>query len=101
MEGKVLAKCHLKEVVKELENGLDSLVPEDGLKWSMGNLRTGFMNSIVITINRIPIVMDGTMVLAISDGELVEYDEPIVFNMYGGSVNEKWRENGGGKETLI
>ncbi|KAF3627851.1 hypothetical protein T459_09530 [Capsicum annuum] len=68
---------------------------------SLQNLRTGFMNSIVITINRIPIVMDGTMVLAISDGELVEYDEPIVFNMYGGSVNEKWRENGRGKETLI
>lgn len=41
------------------------------------------MNSIVITINRIPIVMDGTMVLAISDGKTCLFTfrhvNPIMF----------------------
>lgn len=110
----VLAKCQLVEAVEEKENGLDSLVIEDGSNWSLGQrqlfclcrallrrskilvldeatasvdnttdailqktIRTEFAKSTVITVaHRIPTVMDCTMVLAISDGKLVEYDEP-------------------------
>nr|XP_029119695.1 ABC transporter C family member 10 [Elaeis guineensis] len=110
----VLDKCQLREAVQEKEQGLDSLVVEDGSNWSMGQrqlfclgrallrrsrvlvldeatasidnatdailqktIRIEFAGSTVITVaHRIPTVMDCTMVLAISDGKLVEYDCP-------------------------
>ncbi|KAL6839562.1 hypothetical protein ACP4OV_030501 [Aristida adscensionis] len=110
----VLDKCQLLEAVQEKEQGLDSLVVEDGSNWSMGQrqlfclgrallrrcrilvldeatasidnatdailqktIRTEFKDCTVITVaHRIPTVIDCTMVLAMSDGKAVEYDEP-------------------------
>ncbi|KAK9181912.1 hypothetical protein WN944_025053 [Citrus x changshan-huyou] len=129
----VLAKCHLGEAVHEKENGLDSLVVEDGSNWSMGQrqlfclgrallrrsrilvldeatasidnatdmilqktIRAEFADCTVITVaHRIPTVMDCTMVLAISDGKLAEYDEPMKLmkregSLFGQLVREYW-----------
>ncbi|XWS61274.1 hypothetical protein CRYUN_Cryun07bG0112200 [Craigia yunnanensis] len=129
----VLVKCQLREAVQEKEEGLDSLVVEDGSNWSMGQrqlfclgrallrrsrvlvldeatasidnatdlilqktIRTEFADCTVITVaHRIPTVMDCTMVLAISDGKLVEYDEPTKLmeregSLFGQLVKEYW-----------
>ncbi|CAL4907226.1 unnamed protein product [Urochloa decumbens] len=129
----VLDKCQLLEAVQEKEQGLDSLVVEDGSNWSMGQrqlfclgrallrrcrilvldeatasidnttdailqktIRTEFKDSTVITVaHRIPTVMDCTMVLAMSDGKLVEYDKPMNLMETEGSlfrelVKEYW-----------
>ncbi|CBI22568.3 unnamed protein product, partial [Vitis vinifera] len=120
----VLAKCQLQETVQDKEEGLDSMVVEDGSNWSMGQrqlfclgrallrrsrilvldeatasidnatdlilqktIRTEFANCTVITVaHRIPTVMDCTMVLAISDGKLVEYDKPTDLMKKEGSL---------------
>ncbi|KAM4076212.1 hypothetical protein ACJW30_12G045600 [Castanea mollissima] len=129
----VLGKCQLQEAVQKKEEGLDSLVVEDGSNWSMGQrqlfclgrallrrsrvlvldeatasidnatdmilqktIRTEFADCTVITVaHRIPTVMDCTMVLAISDGKLVEYDTPMKLMKREGSlfrqlVKEYW-----------
>ncbi|XP_062074492.1 ABC transporter C family member 10-like [Humulus lupulus] len=110
----VLEKCQLREAIQEKEEGLDSVVLEEGTNWSMGQrqlfclgrallkrsrilvldeatasmdnttdailqttIRREFVDCTVITVaHRIPTVMDCTKVLAISDGMLVEFDEP-------------------------
>nr|XP_048326132.1 ABC transporter C family member 10-like [Ziziphus jujuba var. spinosa] len=129
----VLGKCQLREAVQEKENGLDSLVVDDGSNWSMGQrqlfclgrallrrsrilvldeatasidnatdmilqqtIRTEFADCTVITVaHRIPTVMDCTMVLAIRDGQLVEYDQPTKLmktegSLFGKLVKEYW-----------
>ncbi|XP_062180151.1 ABC transporter C family member 10-like isoform X2 [Phragmites australis] len=129
----VLDKCQLLEAVQEKEQGLDSLVVEDGSNWSMGQrqlfclgrallrrsrvlvldeatasidnatdailqktIRTEFEDCTVITVaHRIPTVMDCTMVLAMSDGKVVEYDSPMKLMETEGSlfcelVKEYW-----------
>ncbi|CAI0449812.1 unnamed protein product [Linum tenue] len=129
----VLGKCQLREAIQEKEEGLDSLVVEDGSNWSMGQrqlfclgrailrrsrvlvldeatasidnatdlilqktIRTEFADCTVITVaHRIPTVMDCTMVLAIKDGRLVEYDEPMQLmkredSLFGQLVKEYW-----------
>ncbi|KAG6745646.1 hypothetical protein POTOM_050145 [Populus tomentosa] len=129
----VLGKCQLREAVQEKEQGLDSLVVEDGSNWSMGQrqlfclgrallrrsrvlvldeatasidnatdlvlqktIRTEFSDCTVITVaHRIPTVMDCTMVLSISDGKLVEFDEPeklmkMEGSLFGQLVKEYW-----------
>ncbi|XWS37931.1 hypothetical protein CRYUN_Cryun19dG0087500 [Craigia yunnanensis] len=129
----VLDKCQLREAVQEKEEGLESLVLEDGSNWSMGQrqlfclgrallrrsrilvldeatasidnatdlilqktIRTEFAGCTVITVaHRIPTVMNCTMVLAISDGKLVEYDEPTKLmerkgSLFGQLVKEYW-----------
>ncbi|CAO2838694.1 unnamed protein product [Amaranthus hypochondriacus] len=129
----VLEKCQLKEAVQEKDQGLDSLVMEDGANWSMGQrqlfclgrallrrsrvlvldeatasidnttdmilqktIRTEFADCTVITVaHRIPTVMDCTKVLAISDGKLVEYDDPMQLmkkegSLFGQLVKEYW-----------
>ncbi|KAF5731220.1 ABC transporter C family member 10-like [Tripterygium wilfordii] len=129
----VLGKCQLREAVQEKQEGLDSLVVEDGSNWSMGQrqlfclgrallrrsrilvldeatasidnatdlilqktIRKEFADCTVITVaHRIPTVMDCTMVLAISDGKLVEYDEPMKLmnkegSLFGQLVKEYW-----------
>ncbi|KAK1268576.1 ABC transporter C family member 10 [Acorus gramineus] len=129
----VLEKCQLREAVQEKEQGLSSIVVEDGSNWSMGQrqlfclgrallrrcrilvldeatasidnttdailqktIRTEFADCTVITVaHRIPTVMDCTMVLAISDGKLVEYDEPMKLintagSLFGKLVKEYW-----------
>ncbi|XP_020206051.1 ABC transporter C family member 10 isoform X1 [Cajanus cajan] len=59
-------------------------------------IRTEFVDCTVITVaHRIPTVMDCTMVLAISDGKVVEYDEPNALMKREGSlfrqlVQEYW-----------
>ncbi|KAJ0099464.1 hypothetical protein Patl1_20290 [Pistacia atlantica] len=131
--GTVLGKCQLQEAVQEKEDGLDSLVVEDGSNWSMGQrqlfclgrallrrsrilvldeatasidnatdtilqktIRTEFADCTVITVaHRIPTVMDCTMVLAISDGKIMEYDEPMELmqregSLFGQLVKEYW-----------
>ncbi|KAJ0106295.1 hypothetical protein Patl1_17586 [Pistacia atlantica] len=129
----VLEKCHLREVIQEKQEGLNSLVVQDGTNWSVGQrqliglgrvllkrcqilaldeatasidnatdsalqktIRAEFVNCTVITVaHRIPTVMDCTMVLAISDGEIVEYDEPMKLlqrehSLFGQLVKEYW-----------
>ncbi|MBA0651987.1 hypothetical protein Goklo_019277 [Gossypium klotzschianum] len=131
----VLDKCQLREAVQEKEEGLYSLVVEDGSNWSMGQrqlfclgralLRRSrvlvldeatasidnatdlilqrticaeFADCTVITVaHRIPTVMDCTMVLAISDGKLMEYDEPTKLmeregSLFGQLVKEYWSQ---------
>ncbi|XP_062027591.1 ABC transporter C family member 10-like [Rosa rugosa] len=129
----VLEKCQLREAIREKEEGLDSLVVEDGTNWSMGQrqlfclgrallkrsrilvldeatasmdnttdsilqktISAEFVDSTVITVaHRIPTVMDCTKVLALSDGKVVEYDEPIKLmnnegSLFGQLVKEYW-----------
>lgn len=129
----VLGKCQLKEAVQEKQEGLDSLVVDDGSNWSMGQrqlfclgrallrrsrvlvldeatasidnatdmilqktIRTEFADCTVITVaHRIPTVMDCTMVLAMSDGQVVEYDEPMTLmkredSLFAKLVKEYW-----------
>ncbi|WCJ36773.1 ABC transporter C family member 10 [Euphorbia peplus] len=131
----VLEKCQLREAVQEKEQGLDSLVVEDGANWSMGQrqlfclgrallrrsrvlvldeatasidnatdlilqktIRSEFADCTVITVaHRIPTVMDCTMVLAISDGKIVEYDDPMTLmkkegSLFGLLVKEYWSQ---------
>ncbi|KAJ4757284.1 hypothetical protein LUZ62_067659 [Rhynchospora pubera] len=135
----VLDKCQLREAIQEKEQGLDSLVVEEGSNWSMGQrqlfclgrallrrsrilvldeatasidnatdailqktIRMEFADCTVITVaHRIPTVMDCTMVLAISDGKVVEYDEPMKLMNTGGSlfgelVKEYWSHSANG-----
>ncbi|KAL6865109.1 hypothetical protein ACP4OV_016260 [Aristida adscensionis] len=129
----VLDKCQLLEAVQEKEQGLDSLVVEDGSNWSMGQrqlfclgrvllrrcrilvldeatasidnatdailqktIRTEFKDCTVITVaHRIPTVMDCSMVLAMSDGKVVEYDTPLKLmetegSLFSDLVKEYW-----------
>ncbi|KAF3432888.1 hypothetical protein FNV43_RR23990 [Rhamnella rubrinervis] len=129
----VLGKCQLREAVQEKDDGLDSLVVDDGSNWSMGQrqlfclgrallrrsrilvldeatasidnatdmilqktIRSEFADCTVITVaHRIPTVMDCTMVLAIRDGKLMEYDEPMKLmkredSLFGKLVKEYW-----------
>ncbi|KAK7380442.1 hypothetical protein VNO78_32953 [Psophocarpus tetragonolobus] len=59
-------------------------------------IRTEFGNCTVITVaHRLPTVMNCTMVLAISDGKLAEYDEPMNLmknekSLFGQLVKEYW-----------
>ncbi|KAJ0042535.1 hypothetical protein Pint_17627 [Pistacia integerrima] len=51
--------------------------------------------TVIIVAHRIPTVMDCTMVLGISDGKLVEYDEPMKLmkqecSLFGQLVKEYW-----------
>nr|XP_027061535.1 ABC transporter C family member 10-like isoform X2 [Coffea arabica] len=133
----VLEKCQLKDAIQEKEEGLGSLVVEDGSNWSMGQrqlfclgrallrrskilvldeatasidnatdlilqktIRAEFADCTVITVaHRIPTVMDCTKVLAISEGKLVEYDEPMELmkregSLFGKLVKEYWSHYG-------
>ncbi|PIN19057.1 Multidrug resistance-associated protein/mitoxantrone resistance protein, ABC superfamily [Handroanthus impetiginosus] len=60
----------LDEATASIDNATDMILQK--------TIRTEFADCTVITVaHRIPTVMDSTMVLAISDGKLVEYDEPM------------------------
>ncbi|KEH16403.1 putative xenobiotic-transporting ATPase [Medicago truncatula] len=59
----------LDEATASIDNSTDLILQK--------NIRVEFADCTVITVaHRIPTVMDCNMVLAISDGELAEYDEP-------------------------
>ncbi|XP_059667170.1 ABC transporter C family member 10-like [Cornus florida] len=59
----------LDEATASIDNATDTILQK--------TIRTEFADCTVITVaHRIPTVMDCTMVLAISDGRIVEYDKP-------------------------
>uniref|UniRef100_M4CT91 ABC-type xenobiotic transporter n=1 Tax=Brassica campestris TaxID=3711 RepID=M4CT91_BRACM len=56
----VLGKCQLKEVVQEKENGLDSLVVEDGSNWSMGQRQLFCLGRAVLRRSRVLVLDEAT-----------------------------------------
>ncbi|MCD9643110.1 hypothetical protein HAX54_030263 [Datura stramonium] len=78
----------LDEATASIDNATDMILQK--------TIRTEFANCTVITVaHRIPTEMDCTMVLAISDGKLVEYDEPMKLmknedSLFGQLVNKYW-----------
>ncbi|KAI3458059.1 hypothetical protein Pfo_014722 [Paulownia fortunei] len=78
----------LDEATASIDNATDMILQK--------TIRTEFADCTVITVaHRIPTVMDSTMVLAISDGNLVEYDEPMKLikredSLFGQLVKEYW-----------
>ncbi|KAJ9679716.1 hypothetical protein PVL29_021588 [Vitis rotundifolia] len=78
----------LDEATASIDNATDLILQK--------TIRTEFADCTVITVaHRIPTVMDCTMVLAISDGKLVEYDEPAKLmkregSLFGQLVKEYW-----------
>ncbi|XP_009761955.1 ABC transporter C family member 10-like [Nicotiana sylvestris] len=78
----------LDEATASIDNATDSIIQK--------TIRTEFEDCTVITVaHRIPTVMDCTMILAISDGKLVEYDEPMNLvnkesSLFRQLVNEYW-----------
>nr|QWN59136.1 ATP-binding cassette C transporter [Rehmannia glutinosa] len=81
----------LDEATASIDNATDTILQK--------TIRTEFADCTVITVaHRIPTVMDSTMVLAISDGKLVEYDEPMKLikredSLFGQLVKEYWSHN--------
>ncbi|KAI7989714.1 ABC transporter C family member 10 [Camellia lanceoleosa] len=91
----------LDEATASIDNATDYIIPK--------TIRTEFDKCTVITVaHRIPTVMDCTMVLAISDGQLAEYDEPMKLmskeeSLFGQLVKEYWshsRNVSGNSEAL-
>ncbi|XP_057735804.1 ABC transporter C family member 10-like isoform X1 [Arachis stenosperma] len=78
----------LDEATASIDNATDLILQK--------TIRTEFADCTVITVaHRIPTVMDCTKVAAISDGELVEYDEPMNLmkqegSLFGQLVKEYW-----------
>ncbi|KAF3781749.1 ABC transporter C family member 10 [Nymphaea thermarum] len=78
----------LDEATASIDNATDSILQK--------TIRTEFADCTVITVaHRIPTVMDCTMVLAISDGQLMEFDEPLNLmkregSLFGELVKEYW-----------
>lgn len=78
----------LDEATASIDNATDAILQK--------TIRSEFAECTVITVaHRIPTVMDCTMVLTISDGKLVEYDEPMKLmriegSLFGELVKEYW-----------
>uniref|UniRef100_A0A6P3Z3D7 ABC transporter C family member 10-like n=1 Tax=Ziziphus jujuba TaxID=326968 RepID=A0A6P3Z3D7_ZIZJJ len=78
----------LDEATASIDNATDMILQQ--------TIRTEFADCTVITVaHRIPTVMDCTMVLAIRDGQLVEYDQPTKLmktegSLFGKLVKEYW-----------
>ncbi|XP_073131517.1 ABC transporter C family member 10-like [Henckelia pumila] len=78
----------LDEATASIDNATDMFLQK--------TIRTEFADCTVITVaHRIPTVMDCTMVLAISDGKVVEYDDPMTLmkneeSLFGQLVKEYW-----------
>ncbi|KAK2404491.1 ABC transporter C family member [Trifolium repens] len=78
----------LDEATASIDNATDLILQK--------TIRTEFADCTVITVaHRIPTVMDCTKVLSISDGKLVEYDEPMKLmkregSLFGKLVKEYW-----------
>ncbi|KAK7380441.1 hypothetical protein VNO78_32952 [Psophocarpus tetragonolobus] len=69
----------LDEATASIDNATDMILQK--------TIRTEFADCTVITVaHRIPTVMDCTMVLSISEGNLVEYDEPMSLMKKEGSL---------------
>ncbi|KAF2909588.1 ABC transporter C family member 10 [Oryza sativa Japonica Group] len=87
----LLRRCRilvLDEATASIDNATDAILQK--------TIRTEFKDCTVITVaHRIPTVMDCTMVLAMSDGKMVEYDKPMKLMETEGSlfrdlVKEYW-----------
>ncbi|XP_070017848.1 ABC transporter C family member 10-like [Nicotiana sylvestris] len=78
----------LDEATASIDNATDAILQKI--------IRLEFVDCTVITVaHRIPTVMDYTKVLAISDGKLVEFDEPKKLiskdgSLFGELVKEYW-----------
>ncbi|KAL9689630.1 hypothetical protein QQ045_010018 [Rhodiola kirilowii] len=78
----------LDEATASIDNATDLILQK--------TIRSEFADCTAITVvRRIPTVMDCTMVLAISDGKLVEFDEPMKLmksegSLFGQLVKEYW-----------
>ncbi|PON43846.1 ATP-binding cassette containing protein [Parasponia andersonii] len=78
----------LDEATASMDNATDAILQK--------TIRREFADRTVITVaHRIPTVVDCTKVLAISDGKLVEYDEPTKLlnnegSLFGQLVKEYW-----------
>ncbi|KAI3953363.1 hypothetical protein MKX01_042341 [Papaver californicum] len=78
----------LDEATASIDNATDCILQKI--------IQTEFAQCTVITVaHRIPTVMESTLVLAISDGKIVEYDEPMKLmkeegSLFGQLVNEYW-----------
>ncbi|CAL5209421.1 unnamed protein product [Lathyrus oleraceus] len=78
----------LDEATASIDNATDLILQK--------TIRTEFADCTVITVaHRIPTVMDCTKVLSISDGKLVEYDDPMKLmkregSLFGKLVKEYW-----------
>ncbi|GMJ04421.1 multidrug resistance-associated protein 14, ATP-binding cassette C10 [Hibiscus trionum] len=78
----------LDEATASIDNATDSIIQK--------TIRTEFDDCTVITVaHRIPTVMDCNMVLGISDGKLVEFDEPMKLmskegSLFGQLIQEYW-----------
>ncbi|XP_021839998.2 ABC transporter C family member 10 [Spinacia oleracea] len=78
----------LDEATASIDNATDTILQR--------TIRTEFVDCTVITVaHRIPTVMDCTKVLSISDGKLVEYDDPVKLmkkedSLFGQLVKEYW-----------
>lgn len=72
----------LDEATASIDNTTDAILQK--------TIRVEFADCTVITVaHRIPTVMDCTMVLALSDGKLMEYDEPMKLMEREGSLFAK------------
>ncbi|KAF7812963.1 ABC transporter C family member 10-like [Senna tora] len=78
----------LDEATASIDNATDLILQK--------TIKSEFENCTVITVaHRIPTVMDCDMILALSDGKLVEYDEPMKLmkeegSLFGQLVKEYW-----------
>ncbi|KAI3422991.1 uncharacterized protein J3R85_011520 [Psidium guajava] len=78
----------LDEATASIDNETDSILQR--------TIQSEFVDSTIITVaHRIPTVLACTMVLAISDGRLVEYDEPMKLigkadSLFGQLYKESW-----------
>ncbi|KAK7831943.1 abc transporter c family member 10 [Quercus suber] len=78
----------LDEATASIDNATDMILQK--------TIRAEFADCTVITVaHRIPTVMDCTMILGVSDGKLVEYDEPMKLmnkegSLFGQLVEEYW-----------
>ncbi|KAI3865604.1 hypothetical protein MKX03_036874 [Papaver bracteatum] len=87
----LLRRCRilvLDEATASIDNATDSILQK--------TIRVEFADCTVITVaHRIPTVMDCTMVLALSDGKIMEYDEPMKLmnteeSLFAKLVKEYW-----------
>ncbi|TVU18536.1 hypothetical protein EJB05_34641 [Eragrostis curvula] len=93
----LLRRCRilvLDEATASIDNATDAILQK--------TIRTEFKDCTVITVaHRVPTVMDCTMVLAMSDGKVIEYEKPIKLMETEGSlfrelVKEYWSNTSSG-----